>query len=92
MIREVREETALDIAPVELIGFRQAITRDAEGRIERHFVILPFAARLTAGEVSLNEELDEAHWLAPTELGGFKTTEGLAQIVAAAVERMAVVS
>jgi hypothetical protein len=68
------------------------MTRDAEGRIERHFVILPFAARWTAGEVSLNEELDEAHWLAPTELGGFKTTEGLAQIVAAAVERMAVVS
>ena len=31
VIREVREETALEIEPVELVGFRQAIVRDAEG-------------------------------------------------------------
>jgi ADP-ribose pyrophosphatase YjhB (NUDIX family) len=92
VIREVREETALAIEPVDLVGFRQAIARDAEGRVERHFVILPFAARWIGGEVSLNEELDEAHWLAPTALGGFKTTEGLVQIVAAAAERMTAIS
>jgi 8-oxo-dGTP diphosphatase len=84
VIREVREETALVIEPVGLAGFRQAIARDADGRVERHFVILPFAARWISGEVSLNEELAEAHWLAPQELSGFKTTEGLADIVAAA--------
>jgi ADP-ribose pyrophosphatase YjhB (NUDIX family) len=89
VIREVREETALDVAPVALAGYRQAIARDAEGRIERHFVILPFAARWIAGEVVLNEELAEAHWLEPGELAGLTTTEGLAQIVAAAAERLA---
>jgi ADP-ribose pyrophosphatase YjhB (NUDIX family) len=89
VIREVREETALDVAPVELVGFRQAIARDDAGRVERHFVILPFAARFIAGEVSLNEELAEADWLAPADIAGLKTTEGLAQIVAAAAERLA---
>jgi 8-oxo-dGTP diphosphatase len=84
VIREVREETALAIEPIGLAGFRQAIARDAAGRIERHFVILPFAARWIAGEVLLNEELAEAHWLAPQQLGALKTTEGLADIVAAA--------
>jgi 8-oxo-dGTP diphosphatase len=88
VIREVREETALDIAPVELVGFRQAIARDTAGRIERHFVILPFAARLIGGEISLNEELAEAHWLLPSELAGLKTTEGLAAIVIAAVKQV----
>ena len=88
VIREVREETALDIAPVELVGFRQAIARDGAGRIERHFVILPFAARWIGGEILLNEELAEAHWLAPAEVSGLKTTEGLAEIVAAASERI----
>src|ERR1700730_1556956 len=68
VIREVREETALQIEPVELVGFRQAIARDADGRVERHFVILPFAARWIAGEISLNEELAEAHWLEPAAL------------------------
>jgi 8-oxo-dGTP diphosphatase len=88
VIREVREETSLDVEPVALAGYRQAIGRDAEGRIERHFVILPFAARWIAGDVSLNEELAEAHWLEPSALSGLQTTEGLAQIVAAAHERL----
>ncbi|MFY9838264.1 MAG: NUDIX domain-containing protein, partial [Xanthobacteraceae bacterium] len=89
IIREVREETGLEIAPFELVGFREAIARDAKGRVERHFVILPFAARWIQGEISLNEELAEAHWLNPAGLAGLKTTEGLGQIVAAAAERMA---
>ena len=51
VIREVREETGLDIEPLALAGYREAIARDAGGRIERHFVILPFAARWIAGEM-----------------------------------------
>ena len=89
VIREIREETALEIAPVDLVGFRQAIVRDTAGRVERHFVILPFAARWVGGEIALNEELAEAHWLMPAEIAGLKTTEGLAAIVAAAAERIA---
>jgi ADP-ribose pyrophosphatase YjhB (NUDIX family) len=84
VIREIREETALEIEPIGLAGYRQAIGCDADGRIERHFVILPFAARWISGEIALNEELAEAHWLKPDELTGLTTTEGLAQIVAAA--------
>src|ERR1700691_1146365 len=42
---EVREETALDVEPLALAGYRQMIVRDAGGKIEQHFVILPFAAR-----------------------------------------------
>jgi 8-oxo-dGTP diphosphatase len=88
VIREVREETSLDIEPLALAGYRQLIARDANGKIERHFVILPFAARWLAGEISLNEELAEANWLLPSQLAGLDTTDGLADIVAAA-ERIA---
>ena len=87
--REVREETGLEIEPRGLAGYRQVIAHDDSGRIERHFVILPFAARWLSGEISLNDELAEGHWLAPTELSGLKTTEGLADIVAAAGELIA---
>ena len=87
--REVREETSLKIEPVALAGHREAIVRDTQGRVERHFVILCFAARWLAGEPVLNEELDDARWLDPAELSGLRTTEGLAEIVAAAVERLA---
>ena len=88
VIREVHEETQLSIEPVALAGHREAIMRDSQGRVERHFVILCFAARWLAGEPVLNEELDDARWLAPPELARLKTTEGLAEIVAAAVERL----
>jgi 8-oxo-dGTP diphosphatase len=88
VIREVHEETQLSIEPVTLAGNREVITRDAQGRVERHFVILCFAAHWLAGEPALNEELDDARWLAPPALAGLKTTEGLAEIVAAAVERL----
>jgi 8-oxo-dGTP diphosphatase len=82
--REVREETALTIEPVALAGYREAIVRNADGRVERHFVILPFAARWIAGEPVLNEELSEAMWLDPPQIAGLETTAGLAEIVATA--------
>jgi ADP-ribose pyrophosphatase YjhB (NUDIX family) len=84
VIREVLEETALAIEPLGLAGYREAIARDADGRVERHFVILPFAARWLSGDVALNDELAEARWLLPHELDGLKTTEGLAEVVRAA--------
>ena len=86
VMREVREETGLTIEPLGLAGYREAIARDRDGGIERHFVILPFAARWLAGDVALNEELAEARWLVPAELAGLETTEGLAEIVRAAFE------
>jgi 8-oxo-dGTP diphosphatase len=84
VIREVAEETALTIEPVGLAGYREAIARDRDDRVERHFVILPFAARWLAGEPVLNEELSQARWLHPAELAGLPTTPGLAEIVASA--------
>jgi ADP-ribose pyrophosphatase YjhB (NUDIX family) len=88
LIREIDEETALKIEPVELAGHREVVMRDQGGRAERHFVIMCFAARWLAGEPRLNEELSEARWIRPSELKDYKTTEGLAVIIAAAFDRM----
>lgn len=86
--REVLEETGLRIEPAALAGTREVIARDDAGRVERHFVILAFAARWIAGEPRLNDELAEARWIRPAALRELSTTEGLAEIVAAAFERL----
>ncbi|MBV9955667.1 MAG: NUDIX hydrolase [Pseudolabrys sp.] len=86
VIREIKEETMLDIAPLGFAGHREIIMRNAEGKAERHFVVLCFAARWIAGEPTPNDEISEARWRDPSELAGLKTTEGLAEIVAAAVK------
>ena len=89
LLREIEEETALKIEPVALAGYRDAIFRDKDNRVERHFVIMAFAARWISGEPKLNEELHDFHWLKPEELRTLKTTEGLGEIVDAAFARMA---
>jgi len=86
--REIREETGLTVEPVALAGHREVITRDAENRVERHFVILAHAARWVAGEPTLNAELTEARWLASADLADLPTTEGLVDIVGAALARL----
>ncbi len=88
-IREVREETSLSIEPVALAGHREVIARDDKGKVERHFVILCFASRWLAGEPVLSDELDDSRWVDPSELGNYRTTDGLAEIVTTAATLLA---
>ena len=88
LLREIDEETGLTVEPVALAGYREVLVRDDDRRVSRHFVILCFASRWIAGEPKLNEELSDARWLKLEELASLKTTEGLAEIVAEAFERM----
>lgn len=79
--REVAEETGLTIDIVGFAGIRQVLPRDVQSG---HYVVLSFAARWCSGEVVLNHEHDDAEWADPGDLGGLHTTDGLAEIVAAA--------
>lgn len=81
--REVAEETGLDIAIAGLAGWREALPDPARGT-SGHYLIMSFAARWVAGEVHLNDELDDALWRIPGDLSGLTTTDGLAEIIAAA--------
>ncbi|MCC6888232.1 MAG: NUDIX hydrolase [Hyphomicrobiales bacterium] len=86
--REVVEETSLVVEPVALAGYREVVARDPNDKVERHFVILPFAARWISGEPKLNEELSDWLWVEPTDVASMPTTPGLAEIVARAVEQL----
>ena len=86
--REVEEETAVLIEPVDIAAYREVIAHDGENRAKRHFVILVFAARWRANEPVPSEEIAEARWIKPEELEGLQTTDGLAEIVARALARL----
>lgn len=79
--REVAEETSLEIRIVDLAGWREVVPT-AEGC--GHYVIMSFAAHWRAGDVVLNEELDDHQWTAPDALGEFSTTPGLQDIIQSA--------
>jgi ADP-ribose pyrophosphatase YjhB (NUDIX family) len=83
-LRELREETGV---LARIIGFNQPvqhIVRDLAGRVERHYVILSFAAVWLAGEAQRGAEAGEILWRAPENLSGLLLTPGLAHIVAQA--------
>lgn len=81
--REVREETSLAIDITGFAGWREVLPDAAAGRTG-HYLVISFAAHWRAGEVVLNDELDDFRWIAPDALGTIRTTQGLAEIIAAA--------
>src|SRR5580698_1918092 len=47
--REVLEETGLEVEPVSIIEVFDRISRDAEGRVQFHYVLVDYVCRLTGG-------------------------------------------
>jgi ADP-ribose pyrophosphatase YjhB (NUDIX family) len=89
LIREIREETGLEIEIVGLVGYREALPPRTGGH--GHFVILPFAARWVSGDVTLNDELDDARWLPPERaVEGLTVTLGLNDTIRAAAAMMGI--
>jgi 8-oxo-dGTP diphosphatase len=83
--REVDEETGLAIDIIGLSGWREVLPANSGGSGgSGHYVIMSFAARWRAGEIRLNDELDDFQWRAPEALDGLTLTEGLPEIIAAA--------
>lgn len=83
-LRELQEETGIDAELVGFAGYREMIFRAKDGAAKRHFVILAFAVRWRAGEIQPSPEVGDCRWIDPGELGYYRTTEGLAEIVATA--------
>ena len=82
--REVDEETGLAIDIVGLAGWREVLPSTGGSG---HYLIMSFAARWTAGEPLLNDELDDFRWLAPdalSSLGDLRLTGGLEEVIQAA--------
>ncbi len=75
-IREVREETGVEIEIVAPVGEREVVLPGARYRIHA------FAARWRAGEARPGPEASAVEWVRPEEIARYETTEGLAEIVA----------
>jgi mutator protein MutT len=89
IVREVMEEIGIAIEPVALAGYREHVEREDDGRVKRHFVILPFACRWISGEGAPQlEELSELRWIRPAQVAEFRTTPGLAGVITAAFDLM----
>jgi 8-oxo-dGTP diphosphatase len=65
VVREVKEETGLDIRP-EFLFYQDMITPETRPQDEGHDVVLVFHT-MAQGTVMINEESTEFRWLAPQD-------------------------
>lgn len=66
LVREVKEETALDVYDPEFLCFQEFIYDDAFWK-RRHFIFFDFACRTDSTAVQLNDEAQEYLWIRPEE-------------------------
>jgi ADP-ribose pyrophosphatase YjhB (NUDIX family) len=66
VIREVREETGLDIEPIELIELLDRIHREGE-RVRYHYVIADYLCRVAGGTLLAASDADEVRWVERSE-------------------------
>jgi len=61
VIREVAEETGLQVQPVQLIELLDRIHREGD-RVRYHYVIADYLCRVTGGEVRAASDAAEVRW------------------------------
>lgn len=69
--REVYEECAVEIEIGGIIGTFEPIERDETGRIEYHYVVVDFWARLRSGTAQAQDDAAALAWAAMDELDGY---------------------
>jgi ADP-ribose pyrophosphatase YjhB (NUDIX family) len=77
VIREIREETGLQIRCDQLVG---SVQRDSPP--DAVLEIRDYAATVTGGSLVAGDDAAEARWVSPAELGRLPLTTGLAETLA----------
>src|ERR1700683_5530 len=67
-IREAREETGLTVEPGELLGVYDRVLRDADKRVQYHYVLIDFLCRRVAGDIAAASDAAEVRWFTREEL------------------------
>jgi ADP-ribose pyrophosphatase YjhB (NUDIX family) len=67
-VREAREETGLIVEPGDLLGVYDRVLRDAEKRVQYHYVLIDFLCRRVGGELLAADDAAEVRWFTREEL------------------------
>jgi 8-oxo-dGTP diphosphatase len=74
VIREVKEETNLEVEKPKLIDVVNNITTDEDGKIKYHFVIVDYFVKLRSGELQAADDAAELRWVTFGEVEKYDLT------------------
>ena len=85
VVREVREETGLDVTVGPLIEVVNRITHDESDRVQYHFVILDFLCGVAGGTLVCASDATAAEWARVDDLDRYRLADPARAVVARAV-------
>ena len=88
MVRETKEEVGFDVEAVKLMDVFDSVTLDDNGRIQYHFVVVNFFARIVGGELKTASDILEAKWVSLDEVEKVNLTRSFREFYAKHRERI----
>jgi ADP-ribose pyrophosphatase YjhB (NUDIX family) len=88
-VREAREETGLIVEPGELLGVYDRILRDAERRVQYHYVLIDFLCRPVGGEVLAATDAAEAQWYRREQLPELQLADDTLEVICKGFSKLA---
>jgi len=75
VVREVMEEAGLAVEKPSLIDIVDNVTRDRNGEIRYHFVIIDFFVKLKGGTLKAQSDAEELKWVSFDEVEKYDLTK-----------------
>ncbi len=85
--REIREETGLELARIELLAVVDSIHRDPDGRIRYHYTLIDVLGEAAPGEVRPGDDAQEVAWFPLSELERLDLWDETLRVIRLASER-----
>jgi ADP-ribose pyrophosphatase YjhB (NUDIX family) len=87
-IREVREETSLEVEKPMLIDVVDNVTRDENGEIKYHFVIVDYFVKLKGGVPKASSDAAELEWVQLSDVEDYDLTKTIREFFKRNSERL----
>ena len=82
VVRELHEETGLEVEIGPVIEVFDRITRDGDGRVQYHFVLVDYVCRPMGGTLAAASDVADVAWVLTGDLPGFGLTEKATDVIA----------
>jgi len=81
VVREVGEETHLEVEPLNLVKVLERTYRDPDGRVAYHYVLIDFLCRRLGGGLQADSDAQEALWVPLQDLASYRVVSAAREVI-----------